>query len=506
MTSPASLAAIILVCLATLAVGTYGLRISRATSDFYVAGRTVTPWRNASAISGEYLSAASFLGVAGLVYERGLDMLWFPVGYTMGYLVLLVLVAAPLRRSGAYTLADFAELRLESRRIRTLCSVFVVGIGWLYLLPQVQGAGLALRQVTGWPTWVGGLVVGVVVTIAVSAGGMRSITLVQAMQYWIKLTAIAVPAFILVAAWRSSHPVPPVDASLWTRPAPGPGHGLYATYSTLLALCLGTMGLPHVLVRFYTNPDGRDARRTTVVVLGLLGVFYVFPPVYAVLGRAYRDRIPAGTRPDGLVLLSPDLLLDGRVRTLLAAILAGGAFAAFLSTASGLAMSVAGVIDQDLIRPVLPRLVGGDLPGRFGLRVATVIGLVVPLLASWALRPVGLATTVGLAFAVAASTFAPLLALGVWWRRLTTTGAAAGLFVGATTASAAVAVSIAAAHAPTGWPGVLLGQPAAWSAPLAFITTVVISLLTPSRIPPHTSRTLARLHTPEALVPSSARM
>ena len=185
--------AITLVCLVTLGIGAFGLRLSRTTSDFYVASRTVSPRWNASAIGGEYLSAASFLGIAGLVYSLGADMLWFPVGYTVGYLVLLVLVAAPLRRSGAYTLPDFAEARLESGVVRRLCAVLVLGIGWLYLLPQFQGAGLALQTVTGAPPWLGGLIVAVVVLANVAAGGMRSITLVQAVQYWLKLTAISVP-------------------------------------------------------------------------------------------------------------------------------------------------------------------------------------------------------------------------------------------------------------------------------------------------------------------------
>ena len=143
----ASVVAVLLVTTATLVVGAFGLRLSRTTSDFYVAGRAVTPGWNASAISGEYLSAASFLGVAGLVLTAGTDMLWFPVGYTAGYLVLLVLVAAPLRRSGAYTLPDFAEARLESARVRSAASLLVVGIGWLYLIPQLQGAGPAFAFV-----------------------------------------------------------------------------------------------------------------------------------------------------------------------------------------------------------------------------------------------------------------------------------------------------------------------------------------------------------------------
>src|SRR4051812_49916432 len=175
--------AVAMVITATVLIGTFALRFSRTTSDFYVASRSVSPVWNASAIGGEYLSAASYLGVAGLILAFGVDMLWFPVGYTAGYLVLLVLVAAPLRRSGAYTLPDFAELRLGSRRVRLTASVLVVAIGWLYLLPQLQGAGLALRAVTGLPGWVGAPLVALVVVLNVAAGGMRSITLVQAFQY-----------------------------------------------------------------------------------------------------------------------------------------------------------------------------------------------------------------------------------------------------------------------------------------------------------------------------------
>ena len=496
--------AIVLVCAVTLAVGAFGLRLSRTTSDFYVAGRTVTPYRNASAIGGEYLSAASFLGIAGLVYTGGLDMLWFPVGYTVGYVVLLVLVAAPLRRSGAYTLADFAEARLESTAIRRLCSLLVVGIGWLYLLPQLQGAGLALRAVTGAPSWLGGLVVAVVVVANVAAGGMRSITLVQAVQYWIKLTAIAVPAFVLLAVWvGDGTPAPDVLRSDpgWAQPLhglAGQGHPVYATYSLLLALALGTMGLPHVLVRFYTNPDGRAARRTTLTVVALLGVFYLFPPLYGLFGRVYLPVLPEGTAPDTVMLSLPGSVLGGTGGEVLSAVLAGGAFAAFLSTASGLTISVAGVLDQDVLRTRLARVTSHDATTVQGFRLAAVLAVVVPYAASRVVEPVGLATMVSLAFAVAASTFCPLLVLGSWWRGLSTVGAAAGLVVGGVLAAAAVGITVLAGPID-GWPGALLGQPAAWTIPLAFATSVLVSLATPGRIPRHTARTMVRLHTPEDL-------
>jgi cation/acetate symporter len=242
MSSAMSLTAIGLVIVATTGISLFGLRISRTTSDFYVASRAVTPRWNASAISGEYLSAASFLGVAGLVLVNGADMLWFSVGYTVGYLILLVLIAAPLRRSGAYTLPDFAETRFESAVVRRICSGLVVGIGTLYLLPQLHGAGLAVQTVTGAPPGVGAAVVAVIVVINVASGGMRSITFVQAFQYWLKLTALATPIFIVLIAWRSGdHPVGILDSlqgagSEWAQPlsrAGGRDHPLYASTRTL---------------------------------------------------------------------------------------------------------------------------------------------------------------------------------------------------------------------------------------------------------------------------------
>jgi cation/acetate symporter len=502
------LIAVTVVALATLTIGTVGLRISRTTSDFFVASRTVNPRLTASAIGGEYLSAASFLGVAGLVLTVGAEMLWYPIGWTAGYLVLLVLVAAPLRRSGAYTLPDFAEARLESRQVRALASLLVIGIGWLYLLPQFQGAGIALSTVTGAPPALGSLIVAVVVLANVTAGGMRSITLVQAMQYWLKLTAISIPAFVLLALWwQSGTPGPTVTATAgadWAQALSGFGgreHPVYATYSTILALCFGTMGLPHVLVRFYTNPDGRAARRTTLVVVALLGLFYLFTPVYGVLGRVYLPTLPDGARADSVTLLLPSVVAPGPLGTVLSAVLAGGAFAAFLSTASGLTLSVAGVIDQDFLSRTIGRRVGGDVPRIRTFRLAAVVAVVVPYAASWLAVNTSLADTVGLAFAVAASTFCPLLVLGVWWRRLSVAGATAGLVTGGVLALTATTITVLGGPGSVGggWPGALLAQPAAWTVPTAFLVSVLVSYATPGSVPLGTSRTMVRLHAPEDL-------
>ncbi len=573
MNSALGLAALALVLVATVAVGVYGLRLSRATSDFYVASREVSPLWNASAIGGEYLSAASFLGVAGLVMAYGVDMLAYPVGYAAGYLVLLLLVAAPLRRSGAYTLPDFAEERLDSTVVRRVAGVLVAVIAWLYLVPQLQGAGLTLQTVTGAPRWVGAVVTAVAVVGVSAAGGMRSVTLVQGFQFWLKLTAIAVPAVFLVLAWRSAGapaltgpdvprfahstvvriddrvrfdvrtpvgvtvrgrldgrtyrpaagagpavvladgghtadpgtrlgfpagaPVPhatglrPATGAQWARPLSGAGgraHPLYALYSILLATFLGTMGLPHVLVRFYTNPDGRAARRTTLLVLVLLSVFYVLPPVYGALGRVFAPQLLLTGQTDTAVLVLPQLTQGGEGGRLLAALTTAGAFAAFVSTASGLTVSVAGVVSQDLLRG-----------SARGFRWASLLAGVPPLVMATTTTGLPVADAIGLAFAVAASSFCPLLVLGIWWRGLTDLGALAGLVAGG--GLAAVAVVVTSVRGPGhGWPAALLEQPAAWTVPVAFAVMVAGSLLTRHRLSPAAvDRVMLRMHLPEVV-------
>lgn len=566
MNPTAGIVAVVLVAISTALLGVLGVRAARTTSDFYVASRSVSPWWNASAISGEYLSAASFLGIAGLILAYGADMLWFPVGYTAGYLLLLVLVAAPLRRSGAYTLPDFAELRLESGAVRKIASASVVTIGWLYLLPQLHAAGITLRTVTGTPAWVGPVAVAAVVLVSVVAGGMRAITFVQAFQYWLKVTAIAIPAIILVLVWRAdgapsvaeSGPVTfgeetsvqvstdvqvqliepvqvqvegtvdgqevdgeltlpastvqidagtaldfpagaavphadglrSVDSAGWLFPMnDGHPYALYTTYSLIVALFLGTMGLPHVLVRFYTNPDGRAARRTTVTVLAMLGVFYLFPTLYGALGRLYAPDLLFTGRTEAVVLLLPARMLGPEAGQVLTVLVTAGAFGAFLSTASGLTVSVAGVISQD----VLNRRISSPVTA---FRVGAVLALTVPTLGALGGLDLGIADVVGLAFAVAASTFCPLLLLGIWWRKLTDAGAMAGLIAGGGAATFAVGATIVTGSSG-GAAGALLAQPAAWTVPLAFLTMVVVSLLTPNRRPRGLWRTMVRLHTPE---------
>lgn len=551
---------------ATVAVGAYGLRISRTTSDFLVASRTVPPHLNAAAISGEYLSAASFLGVAGLIAKYGADALWYPVGFTAGYLGLLLFVAAPLRRSGAYTVPDFAEFRLDSRPVRRAAMVVVIGVCVLYLVPQYQGAGLALKTLLGLPVWTGPLVVAGIVVVNVVGGGMRSITFVQAFQYWLKLTAIAVPTMALITLAGGDRgelggPLPPVvpqqttveigtdvlvdvvepagisvagtvDGAPVAEDSPlGPGrrtlgagsvltleagahtpvvagaptagedwlggsglggeHRHYQVISIMVATFLGAMGLPHVLVRFYTNPDGRAARRTALAVIALLGVFYLFPILLGALARLHVPELLVTGNADAAVLLMPSSAIGGTAGALLVALVAAGAIAAFLATSSGLLVSLAGAAATDLLR------------GRVSdFRWAALAGGLIPVPLALAASSFELSRGVGLVFALAASTLCPLLVLGIWWRGLTAAGALAGLAVGAVSSVLATLLAVSGAVDDAflgGWPAAIAGYPAAVTVPLAFATMIVVSRLTRSAVPPDVSRVFARMHLPERL-------
>nr|WP_218863265.1 cation acetate symporter [Actinopolyspora biskrensis] len=554
----------------------WGSRGARTTSDFLLARRMVGVERNAAAIAGEYLSAASFLGVAGLLLKDGIEALWYPIGYTAGYLALILFVAAPLRRSGAYTLPDFAQVRLDSTRVRAVSTVLVVLIGWLYLVPQLQAAGVTLSTVTGITYSSGILAVAVIVLAGVLSGGMRVVTLVQAFQYGIKLFAISVPVFVLFFVFLGQdeqhrrgldEPVPPAfertttvrietdvrlrvtepvwvdvlsgpgpealdgvadsegagsggsvyltegihsvradselrfpegsavpavadaepDNRSWLLPQSGDSYELFETYSLMLSTFLGTMGLPHVLMRFYTNPTGQGARRTSFVVLGLLGVFYLFPTIFGVLSRFYVPQLLVTGNTDAAVLLLPTAMLQGWPGELIGAVTAAGAFAAFLSTSSGLVMSVSSVLFTDL------------LPGKLGnFRLIALGSCILPV--ALALIAIGrdISQSVGLAFAMAASTFFPLLVLGIWWRKLTAAGAMGGLVVGGGLVLIAVLTGAFLGDGYGWWSAVLL-QPAAFTVPVAFVVTVVVSKLTGRNVPSGTGRVMLRMHTPDRL-------
>ncbi len=563
----------------TIWMGFWAAGKSRTASDFFVAGRGVSVGWNASAISGEYLSAASFMGIAGMVMSSGYDALWYPVCYACGYLFLLLFIAGPLRRFGAYTIPDFAEGRYDSPLFRKIAVVFVLFIGFFYTMPQMKGAGTTLAYIfPGLPYWAGVVLVGAVITFNVASGGMKGITLVQAFQYWAKMFAISVPVFVLVAVHghygaqlgangsgaapgTGAGAVPSTPAAIAapaeTNPGGGAGGGVvrrpmpanapadevwlhpygplttkaakaaqvsggdtlnprpYAllyTYSLIIAIVCGTAGLPHILVRFYTNPDGVAAKRTTMWVMILIGVFYVFPPVFGVMGRNLLPELYAGVGAKGtdkIVLELPRILNERHapLGSVLSGITCAGAFAAFMSTFSGLLVSMTGALAHDVYGRILrPASTSAERMRMFKV-FAWVVGGMATVLGCF-VEPLQINFMVGQAFAIAAASYFPLLFMSVWWRGMTMRGAAAGMLGGGIAAVVAVSVTnfsdLGWLDLKAFWAGhpllrILLEQPAIWAVPGAILLMILVSRLTRREVPSDIRMKMLVLHAPEAL-------
>lgn len=538
----------------TIWMGFRSAKTSKTASDFFVAGRAVSVGWNASAISGEYLSAASFMGVAGMVMSSGYDALWYPVCYACGYLFLLLFIAGPLRRFGAYTIPDFAEGRFDSPLFRKIAVCFVLFIGFFYTMPQMKGAGTTLAYIfPGLPYWVGVAVVGAVITLNVALGGMKGITLVQAFQYWMKMFAISVPVFVLMSVYgfygahlgandgrapavatepavvRTVERKPLVEKApadtpwispfgpLTTKAAKTAGlsaeqarpYSLVYTYSLIIALVCGTAGLPHILVRFYTNPNGVAAKKTTMWVMILIGIFYVFPPIFGVIGRNLMPELYAATGAKGTdkIVLELPRVLGGAWGSILSGITCAGAFAAFMSTFSGLLVSMTGALAHDVYGRML-RPEARPAERMFAFRVSAVLIGAVAIGLGTQVEQLQINFMVGQAFAIAAASYFPLLFMSVWWRGMTMTGAATGMLSGGLAALACTTiinlsdlklVDLAAFWKANPLARILCEQPAIWTVPLAIGLMVVVSKLTAAKVPGDIRMKMLVLHAPESL-------
>jgi Na+(H+)/acetate symporter ActP len=418
--------------------------------------------------------------------------------------------------------------------------------------------------------------VGAVITLNVALGGMKGITLVQAFQYWAKMFAISVPIFVLMAVYGGygnhlqanllrgqsvgmissgdtsrtleaasdvgrkelSLKAPP-DAT-WLNPF-GPlttkaaqaanltpeqskPYSLLYTYSLIIALVCGTAGLPHILVRFYTNPDGVAAKRTTMWVMILIGIFYVFPPIFGVLGRNLLAELYSGVGAKGtdkIVLELPRILNEryGVLGSILSGITCAGAFAAFMSTFSGLLVSMTGAMAHDVYGRMLnPKATPNQRLRAF--KVAAVAIGAVAIILGMQVEPLEINFMVGQAFAIAAASYFPLLFMAVWWRGLTMKGAATGMLTGGL--SALIGISLTSFSTLAGAPGktgelfamfkpmndfwashpllrIVCEQPAIWAVPLAIILMFIVSKLSRRDVPQDIRMKMLVLHAPEKL-------
>jgi cation/acetate symporter len=474
---------------------------------------------------------------------------------------LLLFIAAPMRRSGAYTIGDLVEARLGSPALRLLIAAIVVLVCGFYVVPQLKGAGLTIGVATGAPYWVGVVVVAALVALLVGLGGMRGSTSVQAFQFWVKLIAISVPAVALLiflggfprqqVLFGKSFPRAPsrgltlqinrpqqvvfpvragyvlngsrhealprhlitlrpgtfklagnavipmaqgIDARrgfAWSRPiSTGQAPNPLLVYSLLIGTCLGTIGLPNILVRFYTNPHGVAARRTNIWILVMLGLFYILPFVYSMLGRALTDSV---------VLDVPQTAWPGLGGEILGALVAAGAFAAFTAASTGLLVSLTGSVTHDVLPRIalLRRGTRGDRRRQF--RLVAAASMAVTAVIALDVRQDDISVLVGAALGIAASTFCPVLVLTIWWRRLTARGAAAGMLVGGLTSAGAIIVGLILSPSTDTALGALLAQPAVLTVPLAFLVMIVVSLLRPPDQVAEAS--MLALHQPDLIQP-----
>jgi len=481
----------------TIVYITYLTKKNTTASDFFVGGRSFGWFTNGSAIGGDYLSAATFLGIAGLTFQLGYDGAYYAFCFSIGLTLLAIFVAGPLRRFGAFTVADFLAYRFHSKRARLVAVAVVLAISGFYAAPQLLGAAQILSMFFGTSYEFGIIFTCVVMIFYVGIGGMKGTTINQALELWIRLGAFVVMLIaamysglhydkILAAINSFSGPITGTspyaldgkdinfDGAAWT------GTGFYfptfwQTISMTIGLALGTIGLPHILLRFYTNPSAKAARKSALMAIGIASTFFLLAVFLGVVGRAIfisgtaseevmRDLVLGG---NNMVIPTTALALGGK--WLLGLVIAG-AFAAIFSNLSGLFITSSGALAHDLYATVMKK----DITQKQRVIAAKVsivlLGIIYGAL-GLLVKDASIGHLVALAFTVAASTFTPIFILGIWWRGMTERGAIAGLLIG-------LGVSMWMIFLPGTLPSFLQFKiPGIVTVPAGFLSVIIVSLL-----------------------------
>jgi len=473
----------LLFALVTLGITWWAARRTRSAHDFYAAGGGITGFQNGLAIAGDYMSAASFLGIAGLVYTSGFDGLIYSIGFLVGWPLIMFLLAERLRNLGRYTFADAVSFRLRAGPVRSLsaCGTLVVVV--FYLIAQMVGAGKLIEVLFGLDYAVAVVVVGALMIVYVSFGGMLATTWVQLIKAVLLLSGASVMALAvlnlvgfsleaLVAQAVSKHP----GGGAILAPGPLVADPVSAV-SLGLALMFGTAGLPHILMRFFTVPDAVEARRSVLYATGFVAYFYVLIFIIGLGAIIVLTGAPAWTDAAtgvlrGGVNMAAIHLAQAVGGDIFLGFISAVAFATILAVVSGLTLSGASALSHDLYASVLRH---GQANPREELRVSRIATIVLGLLAiilGIQFESQNVAYMVGLAFAIAASVNFPILFLSMYWRGLTTRGAAVGGFLGLATAVGLMILG------PTVWVDVLgnaqavfgYKHPALFSMAVAFVS------------------------------------
>ena len=467
----------------TLGITWWAARRTRTSSEFFAAGGKISALQNGFALAGDYMSAASFLGIAGLVSMSGFDGLIYSVGWLVGWPVITFLIAEPLRNLGKYTFADVVAYRLRQRPVRIAAAISTLTVVVFYLIAQMVGAGDLVHLMFGLPYRAALLIVGGVMLVYVLFGGMIATTWVQIIKACLLLLGATLLA-ILVLAQFGMNPLALFAAASDkygpTVMAPGAlvSNPLEAI-SLGIALMFGTAGLPHILMRFYTVPDAQTARRSVAYATSLIGFFYL---VTFILGFGAsvlvgRDTIKAAAKGGNM---AAPLLAEVLGGTGFLGFISAVAFATILAVVAGLTLSGAAALAHDLWGHVVRK---GEIKESEQLRVArfATVGLAaLAILLGIVFEGQNVAFMVGLAFSIAASANFPALLLSMTWRRFTTKGAVASMVTGTVSTLTLILLS------PTVWKDLLknpeavisLKNPGVITVPLSFLVGIVVSLMT----------------------------
>jgi cation/acetate symporter len=469
---------------ATLVITWWAARFTRTTEEFFAAGRAITGRQNGFALAGDYMSAASFLGIAGLVSLSGFDGLIYSTGWLVGWPVVLFLIAEPLRNLGRYTFADVVSFRLRQKPVRVAAAIGTLAVVAFYLIAQMVGAGNLIRLMFGVSYELAVITVGMVMLAYVLFGGMIATTWVQIVKAALLLGGAALLCLLTLAQFDFN------PARLFATAADRYGRAVLAPGSQVanpadaislgLALMFGTAGLPHILMRFYTVPDARAARQSVFWATGLIGAFYLMTFVLGFGAMVLVGREAIALADKGGNMAAP-LLAETLGGTALLGFIAAVAFATILAVVAGLTLSGAAALSHDLWVSVHR---GGEAPRAEQLlvaRLATIVLGVVAVLLGILFKGQNVAFMVGLAFAVAASGNFPALVMSIFWRGFTTAGAVTSMLAGTASSLALIALSPTimvellgadAAYFP-------LRNPAIFTIPLGFASGVLVSLAWP---------------------------
>ncbi|MDQ3818447.1 MAG: cation acetate symporter [Acidobacteriota bacterium] len=435
----------------TLVITYWAARRSRGAAAYFAANRQITGWQNGLAVAGDYMSAASFLGIAGLIAFNGYDGFMYSVGFLVAYLTVLLIVAEPLRNAGKYTMADVLAYRLSPRPVRSMASLSTLTVSTFYMIAQMVGAGaLVSLLLPGVGFNIAVVVVGVLMIVYVVFGGMLATTWVQIIKAILLMSGTLILSIMVLghfgfsfsnffdAIGHVTYHDPKTGASLtknFLQPGqyyfgPTKPYGVIDLISLCMALIFGTAGLPHILVRFYTVPDARTARASVVWAMFLIGVFYIMT-TFLGFGAATivgRDLIAK----NGGTNMSAPLLAQNLGGDIFFAFISAIAFATILAVVAGLTISASTSFAHDFWTNVIHKGTERE-PGeevRVARVTAFVVGVVSILLAILLGQSINVAFLVGLAFAVAASANLPVIVLSLFWRRFNTKGAVLGLATG----------------------------------------------------------------------------